>query len=141
MVILIVIMFVIIVMKIFNGVAMMCDGGLAVSRCSRVCVYECVVWKCDPPIGDCHRANSVTTAPKHCHTNTVKAQNYDESAPIGVDRQKQRAIFVARCRRLCTFQYSFYGQFLEHFFPFSFVLTTFFERRPIARTARIIFVS
>ena len=29
-------MFVIIVMKIFDGVAMMCDGGLAVSRCSRI---------------------------------------------------------------------------------------------------------
>ncbi len=67
MVILIVILFVIVVLKKFTGGPMMCDGWLLVSRCYRVCVYECGVWKCDPPIVDCHRA-SVTTTARRCHT-------------------------------------------------------------------------
>lgn len=37
----------------------MCDRSLLISRCYRVCVYECVVWKCDPPSVYCHRGKAL----------------------------------------------------------------------------------
>jgi hypothetical protein len=61
-------MFVIVVAIFFSGGPMMCDGSLWISRCYRVCVYDCFVWKCDPPSLYCHRDKDRVTLPQHCNS-------------------------------------------------------------------------
>lgn len=94
----------------------MCDGGMLLSRCYRVCVHESVVGKCDPPIVDCHRAKALQQRHSTPHTTSWRPQNYDESTLNGVDRVRERAILVARFHRRRGLQYRFYGHVLEHFF-------------------------
>ena len=78
-------------------------------------------------IGDAIVLTALQQRPSTATQTSWRPQNYGESTEIGVERQKQRAIFVTSCQRRRRLQYTFHGQFLEHFFPFSFVLSTFFE--------------
>lgn len=73
-------MFVIVVLNFLTGGPVMCDGELLVSRCYRVCVYECVVWKCDPPIVDCHRGKAFQQRQRTGTQTSWRPQNYGESA-------------------------------------------------------------
>lgn len=116
MVILIVIMFVIVVLKFFTGGPMMCDGGL----CYRgVPAFVCMNAFCGSVIRlwlitiVLKRYNSVKAVP---HITSWRPQNYGQSTPNEVEREKQRVILVACCQHRRKPQYRFYDPFLEHFF-------------------------